>query len=186
MIQPKKLVIYGTILGMMMIIAAGVWGSALQNISIRTWFPTEQCGIDLLIGLVAGVIATLLVWNLANRIPALRRMEQIVASSLDMNALRMRHALMFGLIAGIPEEILFRGAIQAALGWLIAALIFGALHSITLAYGIYAALAGVLFGWLAIWRDGLWAPIAAHATIDMIMFALLIRKYRGLRHINGN
>jgi membrane protease YdiL (CAAX protease family) len=105
-------------------------------------------------------------------------MERIIVSSLDIDALGLHHAIFLGLIAGFPEEILFRGAVQDTVGWLAAAAAFGALHSITPTYGIYAALAGVLFGWLAIWRDGLWAPIAAHATIDMIMFALLLRKYR--------
>jgi uncharacterized protein len=64
------------------------------------------------------------------------------------------------------------------LGLLVTSLLFGALHAVTFAYFVYATVAGALLGALALWRDGLWAPIAAHTVIDVIMFALLIRRWR--------
>jgi membrane protease YdiL (CAAX protease family) len=181
-IQPRKLVLYGALFGLLMILAAGLWSWALDRASFAAWFPRHHWAADLVIGTLAGIAFGLTAWNLAGRVPALRRMELIVVSSLDIRALGLHHAVLLGLIAGFPEEILFRGALQDTAGWLAAALVFGALHTITPTYGIYAALAGLLFGWLAIWRDGLWAPVAAHATIDMITFALLIRKYRAGSH----
>jgi membrane protease YdiL (CAAX protease family) len=103
----------------------------------------------------------------------------MILTSLDMDAMHYYHAVLFGLLAGIPEEILFRGAVQPALGIVLAAAIFGVFHAINLAYFLYAAGAGVLLGLLA--DGGLWAPIAAHTVIDAVMFALLIRRWRHLR-----
>jgi len=91
-----------------------------------------------------------------------------------MPALRPHHAVILGLLAGVPEEILFRGALQPTLGLLVTSLVFGALHAVTFAYFIYAGIAGMFLGALALWRGALWAPIAAHTVIDVIMFALLI------------
>jgi membrane protease YdiL (CAAX protease family) len=95
-----------------------------------------------------------------------------------MSAMGYHHVLIFGLMAGVPEEILFRGALQPALGVLPTALIFGALHALTPAYFVYASGAGVFLGGLALWRDGLWTPIAAHSVVDLIMLALLIHRWR--------
>jgi hypothetical protein len=102
-----------------------------------------------------------------------------------MESLTVAHAIWFGLIAGIPEETLFRGAMQPVAGLVVTALVFGALHAITPTYFVYATAAGVLLGALAAWSGGLWMSIAAHATIDTVMFVLLIarwRRYTPVRH----
>src|SRR5690606_19992823 len=97
---------------------------------------------------------------------------------LDLDAMGPRHALLLGLVAGIPEEILFRGAIQPLLGLILTSLLFGALHAVSPAYFAYASLAGLLLGQLAIWRGGLWAPVAAHVAIDALMLFLLVCGWR--------
>lgn len=177
-ISPRLLARYGLLFGLLMILVAWLWTGVVRGQPLAGWFPADRWAPDLLIGLAIGGGFALGAWRLLAHIPALRRIEQVLLSTLDMRALRFRHALIFGLLAGIPEEILFRGAIQPVAGWLAASILFGALHSITPAYFVYATLAGGLLGWLGEWRDGLWAPIAAHTAIDVIMFALLIRKWR--------
>ena len=112
------------------------------------------------------------------QVPSFQHIKTLILRSIDMRTLAPHHAVIFGLVAGIPEEILFRGALQPALGWLLTSLLFGALHGVTPAYFAYGTLASILLSGLAAWTDGLWAPIAAHTTIDISMFLLLMRTWR--------
>ncbi len=175
-INPNRLSLYATAFGLALVALALLWTAVLWKRPID-WFPREHWALDLALGAITGTLYALIAWTLAHTIDTFRRLKDLLIQSLDMNALRPAHALLFGLIAGVPEEILFRGALQPVLGWIITSLIFGVLHSITPTYFIYASAAGALFSGLTIWRGGLWAPIAAHAAIDTIMFLLLIRDW---------
>ncbi|MBN1679872.1 MAG: CPBP family intramembrane metalloprotease [Anaerolineae bacterium] len=177
-IHPRVLAAYGSVFGLGMIVGAWVWTRLIHTGNRGAWFPATHWPVDIGIGSLGGAAFALIAWALFERVPALRRVGQLILNTLDMNALRVHHAVMFGLIAGIPEEILFRGALQPTLGWVITSLIFGALHGITPAYFAYATVAGGVLGWLTLWRDGLWAAVAAHVTIDTIMFLLLIQRWR--------
>ena len=177
-IHPRVLVAYGTALGAGMIAAAWVIGVAFGAQSLAMWFPARHWALDVALGAGIGAAFALTVWTIEQRVPALRRIEQLLLSALDMRAMRPHHIVLFSVLAGVPEEILFRGALQPVLGVLGAALIFGALHAITPSYFLYASTAGVLLGALRAWRGGLWASIAAHTAIDALMFALLVRAWR--------
>ena len=76
---------------------------------------------------------------------------------------------VISLAAGIGEELLFRGVLQAEMGLVPASVIFGLLHmggSGTLVFGCWVMLMGGALGGLAIWTGGLLAPIVAHAVYD--------------------
>jgi membrane protease YdiL (CAAX protease family) len=88
------------------------------------------------------------------------------------------------LLAGVGEEMLFRGVLQAGgVRWFgsvpaavaVASLVFGLLHAITLTYALLAALAGAYLGlvWLA--TDNLLVPIVAHALYDFVVLLWLLR-----------
>jgi membrane protease YdiL (CAAX protease family) len=91
------------------------------------------------------------------------------------------------IAAGIGEELLFRGLVQAGLSELIpgefapwialavASVLFGVCHWLNTTYAILAMLAGAYFGLLLIATENLWAPIVAHATYDFIALIYLIR-----------
>ncbi|HEY8549889.1 MAG TPA: CPBP family intramembrane glutamic endopeptidase [Vicinamibacterales bacterium] len=84
---------------------------------------------------------------------------------------RLRDILLVSAMAGVGEELLFRGAMQPAWGWLAASLIFGACHAGgrgTWPLALWAAVTGGLLGWLAIVTNGLLAPIVAHAVYDAL------------------
>lgn len=83
---------------------------------------------------------------------------------------------LISLAAGIGEEALFRGAIQAGVGQIFtpvvglvtAAALFGAAHLITRTYALLAGLIGVYLGMLLIVFDNLLIPMIVHATYDFV------------------
>ncbi|MDD2723866.1 MAG: CPBP family intramembrane metalloprotease [Methylovulum sp.] len=91
-------------------------------------------------------------------------------------------------VAGISEEVLFRGVIQpwievswgGMVGLLVSNLLFGFVHSVTPLYSILAALVGIYLG-LAMDFQGernLLTPIIIHTLYDFLAFLALIRTYR--------
>jgi uncharacterized protein len=87
------------------------------------------------------------------------------------------------LLAGLGEEMLFRGVLQESFSrWLplwgavaAAALLFGILHAVTPAYAVLAALVGAYLGALYLWTGNLLAPILAHAVYDFVALVYLTR-----------
>jgi membrane protease YdiL (CAAX protease family) len=80
------------------------------------------------------------------------------------------------ILAGVGEEVLFRGAMQPEWGLIAASLVFGLFHiggRLTMALGIWAACTGALLGWLAIATGGLLAPIVAHVAYDALALSYL-------------
>lgn len=90
--------------------------------------------------------------------------------------------LLISFSAGIGEELLFRGLLQAALsdwlsltaGLILSSLLFGLAHCITPAYGIMATLIGAYLGGLWLLCDNLLAPIITHGLYDFLALAYLL------------
>ncbi len=83
---------------------------------------------------------------------------------------------LLSIVAGIGEELLFRGVLQTALdrhfpvlvAIALPSFLFGALHARTLFYAVAAGIAGAYFG-ILFWGTGsLFAPIVTHAAYDYI------------------
>ena len=91
--------------------------------------------------------------------------------------------VLLSLLAGLGEEVLFRGVIQAGLAdrlpaWLavgIAALLFGVAHWLTMSYAVFATLIGVYLGILFLLTENLLAPIVTHALYDVVALSVLVR-----------
>jgi membrane protease YdiL (CAAX protease family) len=84
--------------------------------------------------------------------------------------------IVISVLAGIGEEVLFRGAMQPEWGLVATSLVFGLFHiggRLTMALGIWAACTGALLGWLTIATGGLLAPIVAHITYDALALSYL-------------
>jgi membrane protease YdiL (CAAX protease family) len=87
------------------------------------------------------------------------------------------------LLAGLGEELLFRGVLQVAVSrWLgpataliAVSVLFGLLHSMTPAYAVIAGLMGFYLGCLWIGTGNLLVPILAHALYDFVALVWLAR-----------
>lgn len=85
--------------------------------------------------------------------------------------------------AGIGEELLFRGVIQAALdervglplAVLLTSLLFGALHALTWTYAAFAALVSIYLAGLWYATGNLLAPMTAHGLYDFLLLAYITR-----------
>lgn len=145
-------------------------------------------------------------WGVAATLPLLgmlwacvkcpwRPLRRIVAVLDEMVVPLLGHCRAVDLaviaaLAGLGEEMLFRGVIQAAVaGWVggefgvwiglaAASLLFGLAHSITVTYLLLAGLIGVFLGgvWLA--TGNLLAPMIANGMYDFValLYFVKIRK----------
>jgi CAAX protease family protein len=90
---------------------------------------------------------------------------------------------LISTLAGIGEEMLFRGVIQDTLaawinpltGVVLASLFFGLMHPITPFYVVLAALMGAFLGWIFVVTDNLLPAIITHGLYDFLALAYLTR-----------
>ena len=96
--------------------------------------------------------------------------------------------LILAAIAGVSEELLFRGVIQPwietswgiSAGLILSNIVFGLVHAVTPLYAVLAALVGIYLG-LSLDYGGernLLTPIIIHGFYDFLAFVALMRAYR--------
>ncbi len=86
-------------------------------------------------------------------------------------------------LAGLGEEMVFRGVLQPALaGWLgpwgalaAASVLFGAVHAVSLTYAVLATLMGAYLGWLWMSGGNLLTPVIVHGLYDLAVLLYLLR-----------
>ncbi len=175
-LHPDTLLKAGLGLGIVMIALAVVWVNLFRHGDLWQTLRADSVWLALP-GVLAGLAFTLVAWQMGHRLKATRQIVALLEQSIDLPAMTFRHVVLFSLLAAVPEELLFRGALQPEIGVLLASVIFGALHALTPLYFFYATCAGLLLGALTVASSGtLWAAIAAHFTIDLVMFLLLLRR----------
>jgi membrane protease YdiL (CAAX protease family) len=93
---------------------------------------------------------------------------------------------LFGisLLAGLGEEMMFRGVVQEAfsswfnpwVGVIVASVLFGLMHLITVTYALLAALMGAFLSGVYLYADhNLLAVIVTHALYDFVVLLWLLR-----------
>lgn len=90
---------------------------------------------------------------------------------------------LIAISAGVGEEMLFRGVFQSALigstglvaGLILASLLFGLLHPISILYATVGFAMGIYLGGLFLITDNLLAAMMAHAVYDFLLMAYLLR-----------
>jgi len=156
----------------------------------RAWGPLAA--IPYGSGPVAGVLAGFgIAAVLVMVVPVLllrRRLDEVPAigdirALLPRNRGELPYGAALGLTAGVVEELLFRLALPALLfgvlgsgplAFLLAALLFGALHMYQGPLGIlFAFVLGLLFTLLYLVSGSILAPIALHALVDLRSLVLI-------------
>jgi membrane protease YdiL (CAAX protease family) len=161
-------------IGVLAIVVAPLLGLEFTLVSAR-----GAVGREFALGVAATVplVPVLLLVRRA-RFPGVRRMRELLHRLLTpiAGALTPPTVIALAAVAGISEELLFRGVLQAGLvgsigapaALAVASLIFGALHALTSTYAIYATILGVYLGALYVWTGSLLPAIVVHALYDAI------------------
>lgn len=177
--------------GGLAVVAVGL-GWLLGQVPLRT-FPRTPAGIAWGAG-----------WGLAATVPPLaglwlclrcpwrpfaelvRIVDELLAPLFHQ--CRVIELAAISALAGLGEEMLFRGVIQEAVGqwvggptgvWVglaAAAVLFGLLHRITRTYAVLAGAIGLYLGGIWLATDNLMVPITAHAAYDFLAMVYFVRR----------
>jgi uncharacterized protein len=87
------------------------------------------------------------------------------------------------LLAGLGEELLFRGVLQPVLarwlgvagGLVVSNVLFGLLHPLIWTYIVLSFLLGLYLGALGLWSGNLLVVIVAHGLYDFLALCYLVR-----------
>jgi membrane protease YdiL (CAAX protease family) len=170
------------------VLAIAVLGEGVLALAGMVWAWTSSYPIDtgpwgrsLVLGVAtASALAAMQYWMLRaaperGLVKGMRRLYRDLLKPL-FSELSFGEIVLISLLAGLGEELLFRGAMQPAWGWVPASLLFGLCHvggRATWLLGVWAAAVGLLLGWLAILTHGLLAPIVAHALYDAVALSYI-------------
>lgn len=139
-----------------------------------------------------GTVPLLLVFSALYQmeIAALQKIRQILLDTMgsSMHKLHWTDLLVLAAIAGVSEEILFRGVIQPwiELSWGMTAglifsnVLFGLVHAVTPLYALLAGLVGVYLGLFLDFggQRNLLTPIIIHGVYDFLAFLVVMHYYR--------
>lgn len=135
-------------------------------------------------GPLLALLALLLRWPIG----PLRRIERFSRRILApmFSPCSVAELTLVAVMAGVGEEMFFRGFLQGFLAqhigawWALAlaSVLFGLLHTITPAYALMAALMGAYLGWLWMLTGDLLVPIIAHAVYDLAALVVLTRTFQ--------
>jgi len=158
-------------------VAAGLgWWFGIDPLSRLAWEGR---------GVVWGLAATIPMigfFLVANRFPLgpLRKIKQFLLETLGplLVACRWYDLLLVAAVAGIGEELLFRGVLHPWAGPLWSNVLFGLAHFITPIYALLAGLIGGYLGWLLDESGNILAPIIAHGLYDFVAFLVVARECR--------
>lgn len=133
---------------------------------------------------LAGTGPLLVLFALSYRFPigGLKRIKQILLETLgpSLAVCCWHDLLLLGAVAGVSEELLFRGVLQPAMGLAGSNLVFGLVHAVSLLYALLAAGIGCLLGWQFQESQNLLAPIVTHSLYDFVAFVVIARDARRL------
>ncbi len=170
-VPPGQLYRIAWVFYLFLAIGGALWvGGQRGAIGIELFLDPRDWWLDLLLGLASGA-ALLGAWQLGLRLlPSARGLEEKLGELLA--GVEQAELVALALLSGFAEELFFRGAMQQAWGWPVATLLFALLHvgpgAAFRSWTLFAALAGLLFAGLMLWRGNLLAPVVAHALVNAV------------------
>jgi membrane protease YdiL (CAAX protease family) len=168
-------------------------------VPLRAQIP--QPGAPLLMAVGRGVLVTLpmlavFFWLVHSSRATLRQLRQQVESLINemFPAANLAQLGLVALLAGVGEELLFRGVLQNLLGqWttpltglIMVSILFGMAHALSKLYFLLALLIGLCFGWLVYRYDDLVAPMVAHSLYDFVALVYISRSAKRLQLSEDN
>lgn len=145
---------------------------------------------------ILGTIPPYMIFVTLNRMPyaSTQKIKQILIDTLGASLEKKSWAdlLVLATIAGVSEEILFRGVIQPWMenswgmvaGLVASSLLFGLIHAATFLYAVIATAISLYLGLCL--DDGdtrnLVTPIVIHALYDFLAFLAIMKSYRATQH----
>lgn len=159
-------------------IGGALWvGARSGRIELALFVDPAGWWLDLAVGAAAGGLL-LALWQLGLRLlPSAGALESRLADML--RGVGTPEVIALALLSGFAEELFFRGAVQGAWGWPVATLLFAMLHvgpgAAFRSWTFFAAIAGLLFAMLMLWRGNLLAPVIAHILVNAINLGRLAR-----------
>jgi len=193
-ISATHIIVPAALLGIAMIGMALFITQAIQGQdALAQWYPIQdRWWVHAITGIAIGIFAAIAINLITASIPTLKQMQHTITQTIDLTTLSPLTAILLGLLAGVPEEILFRGSLQPILGLIITAIIFGGLHAISRSYIIYAVVAGFILGSITEFYGDIWAATTAHVSYDAMLLWLwsrhqsnLIPEHHGARSAEG-
>ena len=99
-----------------------------------------------------------------------------------VEALDVWSAMLVSLLAGVGEELFFRGVLQNVLGLVAASVLFALLHFGTAVrnypfVALLYTLIGLYFGWAYLTFHTIWVPIILHIVYDFLAIIFIQRFY---------
>jgi membrane protease YdiL (CAAX protease family) len=172
--------------GLGLLAVAVAW---LFAVPLREQLPStyEELRDSVARGVLAGAIMLILFfWVAFSSLPALQRLREHVewiVAEIFPNASLAQFALVAAL-AGVGEELLFRGVLQTLVSWLVGpvaalvvgGLVFGIFHALSKLYFIFATLIGLALGWMVFRYHDLLAPMLAHAIYDFVAISYVAHR----------
>ena len=189
MSQPRisavSVLVYGTltVIGVLWCVWAGRPWPFLHpeplalGLDASAWEPWVRHAISLVCG---GALAMATVWLNARLVRRAAWARELHIGFRELlGRLESPTILALALSSGIGEEVFFRGALQPAVGWVIASLIFGLVHigpgRRFLPWTIWAVLMGFLLGGIFELTGSLVGPLVAHVWINHENLHFIVR-----------
>jgi CAAX protease family protein len=129
-----------------------------------------------------------LAWVLGRRRGPLRDLTEMVVEQLGpvLASRTIAQLMLLAALAGVAEELLFRGVVQGgltrvmpgALAIVTASALFGLAHFASVTYALLAGLIGLYLGMLFLAQGSLVAPIITHGLYDLAALLSLVHRYR--------
>jgi uncharacterized protein len=147
-------------------------------------------GLPLIAAVARGLLTTLpmlavFLLLMHSHRPTLRQLRQQVEWLIGemFPAASIGQFAMIALLAGVGEELLFRGVLQTICarwtspitGLIIVSLLFGLAHALSILYFFLATMIGLCFGWMTWYYHDLVAPMVAHTVYDFVALLYLSR-----------
>ena len=161
------------------LIALAWWAAALLDLPPHWGRPGRDTLIGAVVALALGVGNHLLLTRAPSNwiTDGVRRVYRETIVPL-FRGLSPWGVVAIGSAAGVGEEWVFRGILQPLTGLAAASVIFGLAHVggvRMLAFGVWAAMMGMIMGVLAVVTGGLTAPMVAHGLYDILALEYIRR-----------